>query len=73
MACGIWFLNQGLNLGPLYWELRVIATGPPGRSMNTVFYLGFRNILAVGATFLNLDTLLLLIWPQIVFRLFFFS
>lgn len=40
--------------------------------MNTVFYLGFRNILAVGATFLNLDTLLLLIWPQIVFRLCFF-
>ena len=41
--------------------------------MNTVFYLGFRNVLPVGATFLNLDTLLLLIWRQIVFRLFFLN
>ena len=71
MACGIWFLSQGLNLGPLYWELRVIASGPPGRSLNIEFYLGFGNVLTVRATFLKLDTLLLLIWPQIVFRLFF--
>ena len=71
MACGIWFLRQGLNLGPLYWGLRVTASGPPGRSLDIEFYLGFGNVLTVGATFLKLDTLLLLIWPQVVFRLFF--
>ena len=31
-ACGIQFPDQGLNLGPLHWELRVPATGPPERS-----------------------------------------
>ena len=31
-ACGIYFPNQGLNLGPLHWECRVLATGPPGKS-----------------------------------------
>ncbi|XDB51726.1 hypothetical protein ABFV05_005342 [Capra hircus] len=29
VACGIWFPDQGLNLGPLNWECGVIATGPP--------------------------------------------
>ena len=28
----IWFLDQGLNLGPLHWEHRVLATWPPGES-----------------------------------------
>ena len=31
-ACGIQFPDQGLNLGPLYWEHRVLATGPSGKS-----------------------------------------
>ena len=31
-ACGIQFPDQGLNLGPLRWERRVSATGPPGKS-----------------------------------------
>ena len=32
VACGIWFPNQGSDLGPLQWELGVLATGPPGES-----------------------------------------
>ena len=31
-ACGIQFFDQGSNPGPLHWELRVLATGPPGKS-----------------------------------------
>ena len=27
---GIWFPEQGLNLGPLLWEQGVLASGPPG-------------------------------------------
>ena len=29
-ACGI-FPNQGSNPGPLRWEHKVLATGPPGK------------------------------------------
>ena len=32
VACGIQFPNQGLNLGPLHWERRALATRPPGKS-----------------------------------------
>ena len=31
-ACGIWFPDQGRNLGPLHGELGVLAAGPPGKS-----------------------------------------
>ena len=31
-ACGIYFPDQGSNLGPLRWECGVSATGPPGKS-----------------------------------------
>ena len=32
------FPDQGSNLGPpLPWELRVLATGPPGKSMPDIF------------------------------------
>ena len=31
VARGIWFPGQGLNLGPLHWELAVLATGPAGK------------------------------------------
>ena len=31
VACGIYFLDQGLNLDPVYWEHRVLAIGPPGK------------------------------------------
>ena len=33
-ACGIQFPDQGLNSGPLYWEYRVLATGPPEKSLD---------------------------------------
>ena len=29
--------DQGLNLGPLHWEHRVLATGPPGKSLDVLF------------------------------------
>ena len=32
------FPDQRLNPGPLYWELRVIITGPPGKSFSFYFY-----------------------------------
>ena len=28
VACGFWFLGQGLNPGPLHWEHGVLTTGP---------------------------------------------
>ena len=30
VACGIQFPDQGSNLGPLYWECGVLASGPSG-------------------------------------------
>ena len=34
VARGIWFPGQGLDLGPLRSQCRVLATGPPGMSQN---------------------------------------
>ena len=34
-ACGIQFPDQGSKLGPLRWERKVLATGPPGMSSST--------------------------------------
>ena len=31
-ACMIQFPDQGWNLGPLHWEHKVLAIGPPGKS-----------------------------------------
>ena len=31
-ACDIQFPDQESNLGPVYWELGVLATRPPGKS-----------------------------------------
>ena len=36
VAYGIQFPVEGLNLRSLHWELRVSATGPPGKSK--IFY-----------------------------------
>ena len=36
-ACGIQFPDQGSNPGPLHWECRVLATGPPGKSPTSCF------------------------------------
>ena len=33
VACGLWFPDQILNLGPLCWECGVLATGPSGKSL----------------------------------------
>lgn len=30
VACGVQFSDEGLNLGPLHWKPRVLATGLPG-------------------------------------------
>ena len=36
-ACEIQFPDQGSSLGPLHWEFRVLATGPPGKSLTSNF------------------------------------
>ena len=33
-AWGFWFLVQGLNPGSLHQECAVLASGPPGKSLN---------------------------------------
>ena len=43
VAHGIEFPDQGLNSGPLYWEWRVLATGPPGYSLFLLFILTFTS------------------------------
>ena len=35
-VCGIYFPNQGLNLGSLHWERGVLATGPQGKSQKFI-------------------------------------
>ena len=37
-SCGVYFPDQGSNLGPLHWECGVLATGPPGKSQWLSFY-----------------------------------
>ena len=37
-----WFTDQGLNLGLLYWELGVLAIGPPGKSLG--IYLALLHV-----------------------------
>ena len=44
VAYGIQFSNQGLNSGCLPWEHRVLATGPPGKSLDSLWKLSFRII-----------------------------
>jgi len=41
-ACGIKVPDQGTNLGPLHWELWVLATRPPGKSpVSPISYMWF--------------------------------
>lgn len=42
-VCGISFSDQGWNLGPLHWELKGLATGPPGNLRNA-FIFGFCRV-----------------------------
>ena len=44
-ACGIQFSNQGLNLGPLPWKLRVLTTGPPGKLPSYFLKLQYQQTL----------------------------
>ena len=39
VACGIYFPDQGSNLGSLLWEHGVVATGPPGKSHISCVFL----------------------------------
>lgn len=50
-VCGIWFHDQGWNPGLLYWELRVLASQPPGKSPPNRFCL----VLLFPAVSLSLD------------------
>ena len=38
VAYGIWSPDQGSNPGPLDWECRVLAPGPPGKSQEYVSF-----------------------------------
>ena len=38
-TCGIEFPDQGVNLDPLHWECRVLATGPSGKSLAVDFII----------------------------------
>ena len=49
MAYGIYFLDQGSNLGPLHWEHRVLTTGPPvelWKFLQYTLYLPFPSFLS---------------------------
>ena len=52
-ACGIWFPDQGLNPGPLHWELGVLSTGPPGKSL--FFFFGHASWLVGFSTQPGID------------------
>ena len=36
VACRIYFPDQESNLGPLHWAQEILATGPPGNSLNQI-------------------------------------
>ena len=38
VACGLSFPDQGSNLGPLHWELEVLAPGTPAKSQEDLVY-----------------------------------
>ena len=40
---GNWSPDWGLNLGPLLWEIGVLATGPPGKSLHYILNERFRG------------------------------
>ena len=46
----IQFSVQGLNLGPLHWELRVLSIGPPGKSQKFVLFNHFHSYLLLSNT-----------------------
>ena len=40
-ACAVYFPDKGSNPSPLHWECRILTTGPPGRSQETGFGVGW--------------------------------
>ena len=48
VACRIQFPDQGSNPGPLNWECRVLATGPPGKSLSYLFYTYYQQCIYVN-------------------------
>ena len=45
-ACEIQLSGQGSSPGPLNWEHRVLATGPPGKSPGC-WFLSYAQLLAI--------------------------
>ena len=41
VACGIWFPGQRSDLGPLHWDLGVLTTRPPGKSLKHLSYFSY--------------------------------
>ena len=48
VACGIHFPDQRSNPGPLHWEPRVLANGPPGKSLHSLLTQFFHKTLNEG-------------------------
>ena len=44
------FPNQGSNPGPQHWKLRVLTTGPPGKSQHLTCFIANAKIQAFGRT-----------------------
>ena len=42
----MWYLvpSPGIEPGPLHWELRVLATGPPGKPLVNAFYMTWNMV-----------------------------
>ena len=49
-ACSILFPNQGWNPGLLPWELGVLVTGPPGKSLTVLFKVAIEDEMVDGIT-----------------------
>lgn len=52
LSCGMWDPGQRLNLGLLCWECTILATRPPGKSQDVLFWiylscLGFSELLGL--------------------------
>lgn len=39
LSCGMWDPGQRLNLGLLCWECTILATRPPGKSQDVLFWI----------------------------------
>ena len=49
VACGIPYPDQDRTLGPLHWEHRVLAIGPPGKPLSLAG-LRLRELISVFCT-----------------------